>query len=282
MHILFDRKAWQTINLYIQLAEGEISGLARGVLSPNKKVLHVSDVRIWPQECTSAETEVTSNDELVNLALAMQADGAAPEDICVWWHSHANMQSFFSTTDDATITNWVNNRFLCAIVGNKAGDFKARIDVKEPIQYTIDEKDITISHAGENVPEELYNFVKNEIETKVTTRTYQQSALPQAKWPYPYDDDTSPNDVGFRQPKLTKEEQRRIQYQNEIQWAEWCMCDHCFDFLREPTKHKFNYKQHTRDKELNVWEPKELEQKQISEKRLLEFANNGYQLDRLH
>lgn len=278
MHILFDREAWQTINLYIQLAEGEISGLARGVLSADKATLNVSDVRIWPQECTASETEITSNDELVNLALAMQADGAAPEDICVWWHSHANMQSFFSTTDDATIKNWVNNRFICAIVGNKAGDFKTRIDVKEPIQYTIDEKDITISHAGENVPEELYNFVKNEIETKVTERVYTP-----VKSNYQYGDE-QPH-IGFadyKPKKLSKEEQRRIQYTNEVFWAESCMCDHCFDFLKDPTKHKFNYKQHTRNKKLNVWEPKDLEQKQTSEKRLLEFVNNNYSLEGLH
>ena len=75
MIIEFTKKAWEKINTYIELADGEISGLAVSTLNSTRNKLIVRDIRIWEQECTSAWTEVVDNDKMLELVTELTGEG---------------------------------------------------------------------------------------------------------------------------------------------------------------------------------------------------------------
>lgn len=266
MKVTFTKDTWNRINLYIKHATGEISGLGVGKLSADTNEILITDLGIWEQECTGAETEVVSHDEMIVLAEELIARGAQPEEINVWWHSHANMASFFSSTDEKTIEDWVNNRFLCAVVGNKKGEFKAKIAIKSPI--LCDLEDVTVGVEPEYVTAELDQQIKDEVALKVKARTYTAPATNNSKW--------NPNNSSVPTTYRMTKWNGKKKYKNmtlaekadkQDEWAQKCLCDECWEF-NQGTLKEFPFNTHNYRKNDDRWVPKSLEQRQISDGRI--------------
>jgi len=92
-------EAKQRLDLYIQLADGEISGL--GTVTRLGNDFLVTAVHLFEQECTSASTDLSVEDVSKFLLEAVRS-GLDPAALKLWWHSHCNMGAFWSATDDGT------------------------------------------------------------------------------------------------------------------------------------------------------------------------------------
>ena len=89
--------------------------------------------------------------------------GINPESLKLWWHSHVNAGCFWSGTDEATIERF-SNGWMLSIVGNKLGEYKARVDLYEPFRITIDELPLTVAYP---IDKGLRVKVEDEIKEKV-------------------------------------------------------------------------------------------------------------------
>jgi len=258
MIIEFTKKAWEKINTYIELADGEISGLAVSTLNSTRNKLIVRDIRIWEQECTSAWTEVVDNDKMLELVTELTGEGVPMEDINIWWHSHADIPSAFSTRDDETIDGWANQRFLAAIIGNKKGEFVGKIAVKYPIPFTIEEEDVTIQVEQEPVNETIKNNIKKEIKEKVKEKKV-------TTYKHDYSGYQTRIDTEIPKEKKEKVERNYLDYQEIVahldgkgktDYLKWCArecgCNECADWLIRKKK-KFPFKSHIFDTEIGLW-----------------------------
>lgn len=233
MQIILEQKAAQKLAEYIHQASGEISGLGQSVLT-GRDTITVKDIWIWKQECTASTTEVLDHNAMIECAMEAVAEGAPMDEVNVWWHSHANMGVFFSTQDQTTIDEWVNNRFLVSIVGNKKGDFAARVDIKEPIMATLENVPVSRSWGGDD---ELKARVAQEIAAKVQVKAWAGAFK---------------NKRGqFQGSKKWEKVQKYLARPYEAS-AKACLCSDCQDFLSDTTI-PFNLEAHAYDGELGLY-----------------------------
>lgn len=128
MKLIITPVAHLKLQNYTQLTKYEISGMAKSTIDEDKNII-VTDVIIFKQECSAANTEIDDEAQAKFLNELMQKEERT-EDWNIWWHSHCDMGVFWSTTDDATIKNHINGQsYLISLVVNKADDCKARLDI---------------------------------------------------------------------------------------------------------------------------------------------------------
>ena len=58
-------------------------------------------------------------------------DGKKPGAAKFWWHSHGNLDVFWSTEDEATIQAF-QSKWWISLVTNKYGEYAARLDIYSP------------------------------------------------------------------------------------------------------------------------------------------------------
>ena len=163
VYILPEAKAF--LDLYITLCPEEISGL--GEVRKFGNDFLVERIHLMEQEVTSASTNLDQGD-VANFLVSAVRRGIDTERIKIWWHSHVHGNCYWSTVDDATMERFQNG-WMIAIVGNKRGEYRARVDLYEPIRITIDDLPIEIFNA---VDRGLVDPVKEEIRKKVSVRPY--------------------------------------------------------------------------------------------------------------
>lgn len=88
------------------------------------------------QDNTSASTDI--DDDIINKLLTNLLQlGKNTEHLRLHWHSHANMDTFHSGTDEDNYATLSNGEFLVSLVLNKAHSFLGRIDYFSPIRITM-------------------------------------------------------------------------------------------------------------------------------------------------
>lgn len=118
-------------------AEGEISGFGRSVivsegLSKTGATLLIKEFDVFNQECMSVHTTLNKED-LTQMYVGVARSGGKPEQWNFWWHSHVEMDTSFSATDDTTMKNLTKPKngqagsLLVALCTNKFGDYTATI-----------------------------------------------------------------------------------------------------------------------------------------------------------
>lgn len=124
------------IDNWVDLCKYEISGFGYvDVLSDG--TIYVDDVFILRQEVSSGDTEIDS--EAISLFLST-LDDQSYDRVRFWWHSHVNMDVFWSSTDEAGIDQLRGDKFFLHGVFNKKGKSKIRLEVAEPYwQHTFDD-----------------------------------------------------------------------------------------------------------------------------------------------
>lgn len=134
-----------------------------------RKAFVVGEVYLVKQEAGAADVEMDEDgildamEELIAAGKMQMPRG--------WWHSHVNMQAFFSGTDDNTINNvFLNDTYTVSLVVNKRRDAKASLVLFEDLPYglgtspiRIDGLKITVDGSVLEIPEEL----RKEVEEKV-------------------------------------------------------------------------------------------------------------------
>lgn len=173
--VTIDHQVKDKLDAYIAIADGEISGLGT-VIQPERGKFHIQDIHLFEQECSGASTDISSEDVSKSLVQAVNA-GLNPETLKLWWHSHANMQAFWSGTDHSTakaLDNESNHWMLC-LVQNKRGEYKLRLDVYDPTYLYIDDLNLTVLRPANSLIEQLRPEVNAKVKKYVPKATPPQS-----------------------------------------------------------------------------------------------------------
>lgn len=132
MDIIVNDDAWEKLWAYTDVCNTEIA--AFGYVSPNEVGdLVVSEVFLVPQEVSSVEVD------FVTEGLPYAVDKAAQEDrineLRFIWHSHVNMGTGYSGTDEEMIRKVRDAGpipWLATAIFNKKGETNGRLDVFKP------------------------------------------------------------------------------------------------------------------------------------------------------
>jgi hypothetical protein len=124
--ILLEEEVHKKVMYWVNKSEYEVSGLGMIQVQP-EGVLKVVSVMLLPQKNGSAHTDIEAED--VNRAL--YALRATPGLLQWWWHSHVNMNVFWSGTDMDTIKKIGEGGWVAASVFNKKNEVRSAVYIKE-------------------------------------------------------------------------------------------------------------------------------------------------------
>ncbi len=141
MKIVIQAPAWEKIMQFTTLATGEISGL--GKVEKIDGHLTVTDVEIFEQTTSGAHSTIPT-EALAKFQDEIVRNGGSMKSYTLWWHSHANMDVFFSGTDTNTIDGSTEFPYLVSLVVNKKGEFKARLDIHHPVHLCAEDIEVEI------------------------------------------------------------------------------------------------------------------------------------------
>lgn len=149
MTVSIDEPIWQKINYWVQKAHGEVSGLGKIVITDG--VFRVVEAILVNQENAASSTEL----DPASVARAMYELRDTPGHLNFWWHSHVNMEVFWSGTDVDTIREIGRHGFVVSTVFNKKREFLSSIYIK----------------AGELLPEVFMDRVSTTIQSYLPAGT---------------------------------------------------------------------------------------------------------------
>jgi hypothetical protein len=161
--IVIKHQVYSKIRAYADLAREEIS--AMGTVRVYNNVIYIDDVFLFNQMVTGTSTEICQED-LSRFVYECIKLGLDPSSLKFWWHSHANMDVFWSTTDASTI-NQLSKEWMVSIVSNKQDKFKLRLDIFSPIRICLDDLPYTVEYDKSNNAS-----IMAEINAKVHTPSY--------------------------------------------------------------------------------------------------------------
>ena len=151
----------ERIRHYVALASGEVSGL--GLVELVRGGFLVTEVFLPRQDSTPGGTEL-DQDAVAALMVTLEEAGKDSGELMFWWHSHGNMNAFWSQTDEECIAGLANDNYYISLVTNKAGDMLARLDIFKPVRVTIDQ--VPVSIRGEDAG--LLEQCRKEFADRVT------------------------------------------------------------------------------------------------------------------
>ena len=183
----------QKLRAYIDNCEDEISGL--GKIEVTEHGFLVTDVKILKQTVTGNTTDL-DDDAIGKFSYELTKEKDEIEKWSLWWHSHADMKVFFSTTDTDTIEQSTDTPFLVSLVGNHANEWKARFDVFKPHHCTNELEVIIETIIDTSIIKNCIKEIKKLVKREQIKYTGFQSRANLGKQSHlPYDDDDL--DFGF-------------------------------------------------------------------------------------
>lgn len=123
--VTIDWDVYQKIMYWVNKAPGEISGLGK-VVPKEDGTFRVTSAVLIKQENGAASTEMDGA-AISKCMFELKDD---PGHLNFWWHSHVNMEVFWSGTDIDTIREIGQNGFVVATVFNKKREMKSAVYVK--------------------------------------------------------------------------------------------------------------------------------------------------------
>jgi proteasome lid subunit RPN8/RPN11 len=130
MNIYIEPSALLKLWAYVDAVDTEIGGM--GYAYRDGEDLVWQEVFLLPQVSSGAEVdfEVTNGDEYAINKAAQEGVLGQPGFVWVSWHSHANMATYWSTTDTDRINGLAKTGlpYLLSFVGNKKREYKLRMD----------------------------------------------------------------------------------------------------------------------------------------------------------
>jgi hypothetical protein len=226
IEVLLDVAVFQKLKHWVEMATGEVSGL--GTVSEVKDkagnvVQYIIDnIFLLKQRCSSADT-VLDDASVGEFLYQMQQKGEDLSCIKLWWHSHGDLNTFWSTTDEENIQRLSNSSSMISLVTNHAGKILTRIDIFKPFHVTVDEVRTDIHLAEE---EGLHEFCAKEFVEKVEEAHTFAPMIP-SNIPFPgrspIDDQADELESMFNTGRITMEEyEQRLMGLDILQTEEYC------------------------------------------------------------
>lgn len=193
--VLITPQAFQKLRLYIDLCPMEIGGL--GQVECHEPRFLITDLFILPQKVSPSETELDPA-AMLELLECCVSEGRDPASLCLWWHSHADMDVEWSATDERTIETFPGD-FMLSLIGNKAGAFACRLDIMCPTRQVLSDLPLTILPGpdGEADEKTLRSAIIAEMSQKlqVISRDLQYYEIPvEVEFLSPFDPELCPPD----------------------------------------------------------------------------------------
>lgn len=117
MKVVIDNKAYQKIMFWVHQTKLEISGMGM-VKKLADGTMYVYDAFLLEQENTTGDTEINAT----ALAKAEYEKRNEEGTLSYWWHSHHDMNVFWSGTDEAAIKQLGQHGWFLQSVFNKKAD----------------------------------------------------------------------------------------------------------------------------------------------------------------
>ena len=135
--MLLSAEAERQLRVWTQASRGEFSCF--GVTEVDESGAIVVKKFFLPEQiCTESHTS-PDRESMGMLMTELVKGGYDVSDLRCWAHSHADMNCFWSSEDTDTIEQMDNGDWLVSIVMNKAGYFRARLDLYHPWRITVDQ-----------------------------------------------------------------------------------------------------------------------------------------------
>jgi hypothetical protein len=165
MKLKIEKRAWQKIAAYVDNCPYEIGGLGKVTCVDGDFI--VSDVEIFTQTVTPAHVDMTA-ETLAKFQTEKIRAKESMRDYKFWWHSHAKMDAFFSSTDTATIdASGSEFPWLVSFVSNHAHKMIARLDIYQPVHVHCSLEVEVL----EDIDQTIIDQCKADIDEKVTMPT---------------------------------------------------------------------------------------------------------------
>lgn len=155
---------YQKIMGYVDACPIEISGLGDVEYDPATDSFVVTEVYLFKQVCTGTST-ILDNDALDKFNFKRIKDNLPLPRL--WWHSHANMGVFWSSTDEECMRQLKNNDYSISIVFNHAHEELCRLIQWKPFPMVADNVPVEVDFAMREVPTKI----KEEVAKKVKEPT---------------------------------------------------------------------------------------------------------------
>jgi hypothetical protein len=165
MKITVDNDAHQYVTACVRSTKDEVGGIAFIELIEQGK-FHISEFVLLPQEATA--TSVDFDDKSFIEIIERASKEGKEEQLRCSWHSHGDMDVYFSNTDEKGILEYsdLGMPWIVSLVYNRAGDMDSRIDIFDcevTSQITISDLDYEILGSDdivERAREDVKKFVK--------------------------------------------------------------------------------------------------------------------------
>jgi hypothetical protein len=141
--IRFSQKAYQQMWALTDECDIEISAIGI-VASPEEmqelglaEDYYVKEFFVPKQTCTGVST-VMDEDDLLEIMMGLRERGVKAVHACVWWHSHVNMGTGHSGTDENQIERFDFDEVCISIITNKKRELNLRVDMFSPFRYSFE------------------------------------------------------------------------------------------------------------------------------------------------
>jgi proteasome lid subunit RPN8/RPN11 len=188
------RRVWRVIQGFVKGCDEEIAGFGYVKQLANGSLM-VTEAFILEQTVTGASVD-TDAEAIARHMTEMIEQGKDPSMMRLQWHSHVNMQAYFSGTDTAQIERY-DCPYMISLVTNKRGEYKVRLDLFQPFRVQVP---ITMSFY-EDIDDATQAWCDAEIAAKVKKRTFFQSSFPQYGGPL-FTPSVEKRKTGGAQPKV--------------------------------------------------------------------------------
>ena len=164
-----DDKNWRKLLNYANSAYNEFKSEITGYMILRKDEeddWEMKDPIILKQEVSSGSCEIDKEESANYFVDAFDRYG---EDVrFVWWHTHANMGAFWSSTDTQNMEDQCSNGWAASLVINIRGEYKFRVNFYEPIETYSDTEITIVNHKTAKIPKNIVN----EVKAKCSKPTY--------------------------------------------------------------------------------------------------------------
>ena len=173
MKLVLPKAIENKIHAYAMSASGEIAGMGKVRINDAGDII-VEEVMIYEQEATTATADLSPK-AIAKWQSELVKAGGSPKNWRLWWHSHASMAVFFSTTDTGTINGTVEGDWLISLVVNKARERKARLDTYKPFRLTCDDVEVEVEGESFEIPPEIAQEVAEKVRYPKPTMGYHEN-----------------------------------------------------------------------------------------------------------
>lgn len=153
--------AWKRLMAYILACPTEVGGL--GAVEEREGELVVTDVFLIDQVATGDDFELDPGAQAAFINDWIRR-GRDVSELKFWWHSHVDMDTFWSVVDENTMRRLAGDAYVVSLVGNRRREHRTCLTVMKPVRIVVDNIVIDVIEA---LDQDLLDAAREEIGDKV-------------------------------------------------------------------------------------------------------------------